>query len=51
MALEVTVVGFDIAINVFQVNGVDRHGVAVLRRRRQYQFVTASHQTETAPGG
>jgi transposase len=33
MAIEVSVVGFDIAKNVFQVHGVDRRGAAVLRRR------------------
>ncbi len=33
MAIEVRVVGFDIAKNVFQVHGVDRRGAAVLRRR------------------
>jgi transposase len=33
MAIEVSVVGFDIAKNVFQVHGVDRGEAAVLRRR------------------
>jgi transposase len=33
MALPVSVVGLDIAKNVFQVHGVDRHGEAVLRKR------------------
>jgi len=33
MAIEVSVVGFDIAKNIFQVHGVDRRGAAVLRRR------------------
>jgi transposase len=33
MAIEVSVVGFDIAKNVFQIHGVNRRGVTVLRRR------------------
>jgi transposase len=33
MAIEVSVMGFDIAKNVFQVHGVDRRGAVVLRRR------------------
>ena len=33
MAIEVSVVGFDIAKNVFQVHGVDRRGAAVQRKR------------------
>lgn len=33
MAIEVSVVGFDIAKNVFQAHGADRRGAAVQRRR------------------
>jgi transposase len=33
MAIQVSVIGLDIAKNVFQVHGVDRHGQAVLRKR------------------
>ena len=33
MAMEVSVVGLDIAKNVFQVHGLDRRGAGVLRRR------------------
>jgi transposase len=33
MAIEVNVIGFDIAKIVFQVHGVDRRGAAVLRKR------------------
>jgi integrase len=33
MALEMKVVGLDVAKNVFQVHGVDRRGETVLRRR------------------
>jgi len=33
MAIEMRVVGLDIAKNVFQVHGVDRRGETVLRKR------------------
>ena len=31
--MQVTTIGLDIAKNVFQVHGVDQHGVLVLRKR------------------
>lgn len=33
MAIEMSVIGFDIAKNVFQMHGVDRQGKAILRNR------------------
>jgi len=45
MAIEVSVVGLDIAKNVFQVHGADRHGQAVLRKRlRRSQVSTFFEQ-------
>ncbi len=31
--MEITTIGIDLAKNVFQVHGVDRHGKAVLRKQ------------------
>jgi transposase len=31
--MEITTIGIDLAKNVFQVHGVDRHGKAVLHRQ------------------
>jgi transposase len=31
--MQITTTGLDIAKNVFQVHGVDQHGVVVLRKR------------------
>jgi transposase len=41
MAIQVSVVGLDIAKNVFQVRGVDRHGQAVLRKRLRRSQMSA----------
>jgi transposase len=45
MAIQVSVVGLDIAKSVFQVHGADRHGQAVLRKRlRRSQVSTFFEQ-------
>jgi len=50
MAIEVSVVGFDIAKNVFQIHGVDRRGAAVLRRRLRRAQVAEFFPTSPSNG-
>jgi transposase len=39
--MKITTVGLDLAKNVFQVHGVDEHGVAVLRKQlKRDQVIT-----------
>jgi transposase len=47
MAMEGSVVGFDIAKNVFQVHGVDRRGAVVQRRRLRRAQVSEFFQQLT----
>ena len=52
MAIEMKVIGLDVAKNVFQVHGVDRRGETVLRRRLRRSQVAEffRHQTPCVIG-
>lgn len=48
MAIEMKVVGLDVAKNVFQIHGVDRRGETVLRKRLRRAQVAEFFRQQTS---